>query len=370
MLVANTRGKRPLSGRVGGKGHGSSCCARASTTVNLLRRVVWAMMSEEKPTSQFALAADVGGTQLRAALISRGGQVLARSACATEPERGIEHAAERLAELLQPALVAAGSDGVVGLGIATAGPLDPETGIYQNPPNLQGWDQKSLKPLLTDALGVPVFVGHDATMAALAETCFGPNKGAENLIYITISTGIGGGIVANGDILSGASGGAGEVGHITIRPGEGKCGVGCDGCLEGNASGPIIAQKARDRLRQGRSSQMSALCGGDIAVIDTRHVFAAAGQGDECAREIILETIENLGIGFASLLNVFDPEVIVLGGGVTVGLRPWWTELVAAIEAHALRRYRGRVPLRETTLGGDVGLLGAAILAFRRGIKK
>ncbi|MDP6666330.1 MAG: ROK family protein [Dehalococcoidia bacterium] len=316
------------------------------------------------PISQYALAADIGGTNMRAALVDSEGHITGRGSIDTLPESGIDDASARLARLLEAARATAPTGAeIAGVGVSTAGPIRPATGTYNHPPNLTGWHGKTMKPSLSGSLGIPVWVGHDATLAALAETRFGDHVGAENLIYVTISTGIGGGIIANSEMVTGASGGAGEIGHTSVRTGAYRCNVGCDGCFEGNASGPAIARAARDRFRN--EGPLAELAGGDPANITSRMVFDAAHDGDPVAREVVDLTIENVGIGLGGLLNTFDPEALVIGGGVVQGLQRHWDELKASIVEHALPRYENGVPLTATRLGDDVSLLGAAQLAFR-----
>ena len=169
--------------------------------------------------AQFAVAADIGGTNIRAAVVSRDGKVHARQTAPTHPERGIEDAAARLAALIGKAMAATGGEAVAGVGVSTAGPVEPSSGTYNHPPNLQGWHNRTMRPTLGRLTGLNVWVGHDATLAALAETRHGVNKGAQNLIYITLSTGIGGGIIANGEMVTGATGHAGAKATINVpRP--------------------------------------------------------------------------------------------------------------------------------------------------------
>ncbi len=314
--------------------------------------------------SRYALAADIGGTHIRAALVDSRGQMTGRGAIDTRSENGIDDASMRLANLLESARTTL-PDGarIVGAGVSTAGPIRPATGTYIHPPNLTGWHGKTMKPSLTESLGLPVWVGHDATLAALAETRFGDHIGAENLIYVTISTGVGGGIIANGEMVTGASGGAGEIGHISVRTGAYRCNVGCDGCFEGNASGPAIARMARDMFQN--EGPLARLADGNPANITSRMVFDAADEGDAIAQKVIDITIENIGIGLGGLLNTFDPEALVIGGGVVQGLRRHWDRLNASVVEHALPRYDNGVPLSATRLGDDISLLGAAQLAFR-----
>lgn len=312
-----------------------------------------------------AIAADIGGTQMRAALVTRDGVLLERDSIDTNPDDGIETAANRLADLVisireegQPATP-------VGMGISTAGPLDPETGTYKNPPNLQAWNEKSMKPTLESRLGLRVHIGHDATLAAFAETRFGPHRGAKNLLYVTISTGVGGGIIANGEMVTGSEGHAGEVGHITVMPGGQRCNVGCDGCFEGNASGPAIARLALARIDAGDETDVWDRAGQDRKKVTPKLVFDAANDGDAVAISVQEHVIKAIGIGLGSLLNIFDPEALVVGGGVTHGLEERWDEVVASVRRFSLAHFQNDPRLHITTLGDDVSLLGAAALAFR-----
>ncbi|MDA1280524.1 MAG: ROK family protein [Chloroflexi bacterium] len=315
--------------------------------------------------TQYALAGDIGGTNMRAALVDSSGRMTGRGSIDTLPERGIDDVSARLARLLESARKTAPTGAeLVGVGISTAGPLRPETGTYDHPPNLTGWHGKTMKPSLSESLSLPVWIGHDATLAALAETRFGDHVGAENLIYVTISTGVGGGIIANSEMVTGASGGAGEVGHLPVRTGAYRCNVGCDGCFEGNASGPAIARIARERFTG--AGPLSNLAGGDPAKITSRMVFDAADAGDPVAQGVVDLTHENVGIGLGALLNIFNPEALVIGGGVVQGLQRHWTRLQESVKAHSLPGYRNAIPLTATRLGDDVSLLGAAQLAFRQ----
>jgi len=316
--------------------------------------------------TRFALAVDIGGTSMRVALLDQGGKTRGADSCSTEPERGIEDAAHRLAALLDASRTTAAGGPVVGIGLSTAGPIDPSSGIYNNPPNLTGWHGKTMKPALEEALGLPVWINRDGNLAALAETRFGPHAGARDLLYVTVSTGIGGGIISNGEMATGAHGGSGEVGHITVQPGGRSCGAGCDGCVEGIASGTALAAYARDRVAGGRASAMLDLAGGDPDRISSRHVFQAAAAGDAVANDVLRTGIHYLGIALGGLLNVLDPEVMVLGGAVAHALTPHWDRLLASIRSHALPRYGDAVPVVLTTLGDEVSLLGAGAYAFLR----
>ena len=326
-------------------------------------------MIKTDANSNLTAAADIGGTQIRAALVTRDGEILGEAHDATIPERGIEDATERLSNLVHQ--VASDAPGVVGLAVSTAGPINPASGTYDHPPNLTGWHGRSMKPDLERLTSLPVAIGHDATLAALAETRFGPFKDAKNLVYVTISTGIGGGIVANGEMVTGSTGQAGELGHITVRTDREalSCGVGCHGCFEGNASGPNIGKMGRIAAQNDPDSaaKLIELANGDIDNIDARITFEAAEHGDPVAEKVVLQVIENVGRGLASILAVLDPDGVIVGGGVVHSLENRWDEVIDAVRTFGLPRYETRgVPVSVTQLGDDVSLLGASVLSFSR----
>jgi glucokinase len=304
----------------------------------------------------FVLAADIGGTSMRGALVAADGAILRRDAIATEPARGFEGATERLSALL--ARIAEGASPVAA-GIATAGPVDPETGTYAHPPNLPGWHGRSMVAALQQRLGVPVVVGHDATLAALGEARFGSHRGVRDLVYLTLSTGIGAGIIAGERPITGSHGGAGEAGHLIVEPGGPRCGAGCPGCLEGVASGIAIAAEAGRRIEAGERSVLPPHP-------TAAEVFAAADAGDALALAIVERATGHIASGIASLLALLDPEVLIVGGGLTTGLESRWEALLEAVRDRALPRYRDHLPVELTTLGDDASLLGAAVLALER----
>ncbi len=306
--------------------------------------------------ARFVLAADIGGTSMRAALVDGDGVIHARQSTTTEPERGIEDATERLGALLIAVGAVAPGD-PLGVGVATAGPIEPASGRYSHPPNLQGWHGRSMRRALEAMTGLPVTVAHDATAAVLAERQFGAGVGLDDLVYITVSTGIGAGIVAGGRPVTGASGGAGEFGHMIVRPGGPACAAGCAGCLEGTASGTALAHLAAVRIALGESSTLPP-------TPTAAEVVAAAAAGDTLGRELVDDAIAALGAGIASLLNLLDPALITLGGGVMSGLDARWDDLLAAVRASVLPRYESRLPVARTELGEEIGLLGAAVVAF------
>ena len=316
------------------------------------------------------VSCDIGGTKMRTALVSRDGFVSQRFECLTDPDQGIEDATARLLGLIEKSMARQPADSLGGISISTAGPVEPESGIYNHPPNLAAWHGHSMIPTLRESTGLPVVVIHDAHAAAMGEAKFGAAKNARDAVYVTVSTGIGGGMIMNGKPAHGEHGFAGEIGHMIIDPNGPPCNAGCHGCLEVLASGSGIARAARHRLATGDTSSILAMVGGEVSGITSKHVFHAAKAGDALASELVDRAIDALATGLANLLATFDPGALVLGGPVISGddevggMADHWDELLDRTRARSLRRYRNEVPVKQALLGDDVGLVGAAVFIF------
>ena len=314
------------------------------------------------------LAIDLGGTQIRAALVSSDGRVMAREYRPTLSEEGPQSVIDRIF-LATDCLLSPGnidSSQLDSISIAAAGAIDVGRGLVTASPNLPGWFDVPLRDIVKEKYGVDTFLLNDASAAALGEHRFGAGKGLNDLIYITVSTGIGGGIIINGELYSGASGSAGEIGHMTIDVNGPGCDCGNTGCLEMLASGTAIAREAIRRIGQGEKSAIIDIVDGQVDNITAEHVGMAAQGGDNLASEIILRAATYLGIGLANLVNIFNPEMIIVGGGVAkMGelllepARQVMMERAFSLPAHAVRIVTAR-------LGDDAGLLGAAVFARKQ----
>ncbi len=318
------------------------------------------------------IGVDLGGTQIRSVLATTAGEVHARDARLTLADDGPGPVIERILASVGSVYEASLNDGggrVAAIGIGAPGPIDPHRGVLLMGPNLPGWSHVNLRDILSVPFGVPVYVGNDANLAGLAEYRFGAGRGVEHMIYITQSTGVGGGIIINGKMLVGAQGLAAEVGHMTIdllpedeAPGE-------DGTLEELAAGPDIAARAQRRLRAGAASAALALAGGSIDEVQTRHLCAAAAMGDTFALEQFRETGVYMGVGMTNLLHLFNPQRFVMGGGVWLNCSEFMLESVwKTIRARAKSaEYWQWLEIAPAALGDDVGLLGAVALAVGKG---
>lgn len=281
----------------------------------------------------------------------------------TDAEEGPEAVVRRIADCAREALKEAGVplEAIAGVGAMAAGPLDLARGVITTPPNLPGWQDVPLRDMLRQAFGLPVLLENDANAQAYGEYRFGAGKGARNLLFVTVSTGIGGGIVMDGRIYHGASGAAGEVGHLPLDPAGPPCGAGHPGDLEAMASGLAIAREARAALQRGRCPVLRRLAA-EGREVSAETVAEAAALGDADAAEIIERSGRYLGMGLAGLVNVLNPDTVVLGGGLTnIGdryLAPAREELARRAFPQALADVRVAIG----SLGERAGALGAVAL--------
>ncbi len=309
-----------------------------------------------------ALAVDLGGTELRAALVDEAGGVAGFVAAATDSGGGPEAVVAQIAGIAGGVLRDGGAGEIVGLGIAAPGPLDPVAGLALAPPTLAGWRNVPLAALVERRLGLPVRLANDANAAALGEWRFGAGRGTRDMVFVTVSTGIGGGIVAGGRLLLGARGLAGEIGHMTVDATSAETLFGgAPGTWEALASGTALGRDATRRAVGPEGAVLREHAGG--GPVTARHVVEAARTGDALALDLLAGEARWLGLGFANLLHLYAPERIVVGGGVAAGLDLMAPLVAATIRGRALPPYRD-VPVVAAALGRAAGLVGAASLFF------
>lgn len=323
------------------------------------------------------LAIDLGGTQIRAAHISPDLTVSHRVALPTDDEAGVEAVVSRICEIaveVRDASLAGGLPAPVGIGISSPGPLDPWRGVVVAPPNLVGWRDVPLADRVAASTGLPTFLERDTNVAVQCEWRYGAARGTRTAIYVTISTGIGGGIIVDGRPLDGRDGTAGEVGHMTVELDGPICGDGQAGHVEAIASGTGIARAARDALDAGFAPGLAMLVEGGIEP-DAEAVAEAADAGDQACQVILDRAWEALGAMAAGLTNLFNPDVIVLGGGIAVHRPEVLARVRDGIDARAFPAPARRVRVALAEHGHDVSLIGALPIvnhrihdpAYRRG---
>ncbi len=306
-----------------------------------------------------ALGIDVGGTKIETLRVARDGTVLDRTRVPTpaeDPEATIGAMIDAAKGLLDPEVVA--------VGVGAAGLVDASTGVLRFAPNL-AWRELPIAARMSDALGLPCQVDNDANVAAWGEYRFGAGRGYRHMLLVTVGTGIGGGVVAGRRLFRGAHGFAAEIGHIIVEPNGPLCGCGNRGCWEQVASGQAIGRLGREAAIEHPMSLIAELAGKDAAAVTGETVTMAANQGDDVAIRILAQVGHRLGEGIAGLVNVLDPQVVVVGGGAIVAgdllLDPARESFFGSVEGP---EHRPAVPIVPAQLENDAGAVGAAALAL------
>jgi glucokinase len=298
-------------------------------------------------------------------IVDRGGTVLAQERIAT-PREGPESVARAIRDLARGlcASILPRARPLAGVGVAIAGPTDHDRGVVYDPPNLDGWESETpFGPLLARELEETVHLENDANAAALGEVWVGAGRGVRDLVYITVSTGIGGGFILGGRLYRGANGTAGEIGHLIVDPDGPLCHCGNRGCLEAMASGTAIARQAREAVARGDATELRRLAGrpGEITAVA---VAEAAQAGDHLSAELYRMAGVRIGLVLSNFMALLNPAMIVVGGGVSKTGDLLFRPLREAIAARVYPRPSRSVTLVPAALGDNVGIIGAAALIF------
>ncbi len=315
---------------------------------------------------RYIIGVDLGGTKISVGATDTEGQgMYGLHSEPTLPEEGATSVINRISRMvlqtMSETMRETGADRkyFLGVGVGAPGPLDRKKGVVIVTPNL-GWKDVPLRDMISSLTKLPVSLDNDANCATYGEWWTGAARGEKNVIGVTIGTGIGGGLILNGELYHGASDVAGEIGHTTIEQNGRRCGCGNYGCLEAYASGPAIADRAREALSDDLNSILPALAGGDAAMITAQTVYAAAAEGDAIAREVVRDTARYLGTGLASLLNIFNPGVVVIAGGVTQAGDALFEPLRVEVRKRAFRPAVEACRIVPGALPGTAGVVGAA----------
>jgi ROK family. len=301
-----------------------------------------------------AIGIDIGGTKTAIGLVDRDGRIIFREVFATKgPDESIREMMGIIDKIIE------NTRDIQGIGVGSPGPIDSKKGVVVCPPNLPEWRDIPLADILRDRYGVNVLLNNDANAAALGEWLFGAGRGVQNFIYITVSTGIGGGAVLNGRFYEGENANALEVGHATIDYKGPRCGCGNYGCFEVMASGTALARFAREAV-EGCSDSILA----GYENIRAEDVFEAAKMGDPLAVRLVDDEALYLGVGLTNVINSFNPEMIAIGGGVSKAWDMYYEKMMQVIEERALPTNYETVQVVRAKLGEDIGIVGAASLVY------
>ncbi|HVH67019.1 MAG TPA: ROK family protein [Gemmatimonadales bacterium] len=314
---------------------------------------------------RYVVGVDLGGTNIVVGTVAEdGSELVGLVSEPTLPELGADAVLGRIAKLARASIAAARGKQVAGVGIGSPGPLDTKTGIVLLTPNL-GWTNYPLRDRLSQALGLPATLDNDANCAIFGEWWRGAARGSQHVVGLTIGTGIGGGIVLSGEIYRGASDIAGEIGHMTIDLNGRRCKCGNYGCLEAYASGPAIAARAVEGIEAGAETSLPKYVRGDLSKITAQIVYEAAHDGDDFALEVVKDTARFLGAGVASIVNTFNPEVVVICGGVTLAGERLFGPLKSEVKRRAFKPAVDVCRIVPGELTGTAGVYGAAAVFMR-----
>ena len=301
-------------------------------------------------------AVDIGGTKIAVGMVDESGRVLARAECPTAPERGLVDGLGRIMTMLREIAARAGVK-LRGIGVGCTGPVDPLSGTIGDVEFLPGWEGANLTGELSRTFNVPAAIENDADAAALGETAWGAGRGAPRFIYVTVGTGIGGGLVFDGQLYRGVDGAHPEIGHHVIDPSGPACFCGARGCWESLASGPAMVRWTRENGPAGIR---------DPEILDARSICAAAERGEPLAQAAVAREGQDLGLGLANLVTLFVPDVIALGGGLMRSRHLFWEPILGTIRSTCGLVPSEKVRLVPAALGPDAALIGAARVWLHR----
>jgi glucokinase len=322
----------------------------------------------DEQNDSLVLGIDLGGTKILSAVINPQGDLLSRDHSVTPAAEGEEAVLQAIVESARRALDEAKLDlaDLTAIGIGAPGPSNPKTGILYSSPNLPGLRNVPIRNIIGHAFDKKAFLINDANAAALAEFHFGTGRGARCFLYVTVSTGIGGGVIIDGKVFTGAAGTAAEIGHMTIEDEGPLCTCGNTGCWEALASGTALAKEAQRRIREGAHTSLLDYCEGEVGHVTAKVVQEAGEAGDGLAKELIARTSHYLGTGFANLINLFNPDLITVGGGLA-NMGPMLLEPAYAIaKERAFRSACEAVRYVPARLDINNGVLGAAAYALQQ----
>lgn len=318
------------------------------------------------------LGVDLGGTKILTGVFKNSLECLATAKLSTKSQRGVEEVIERIARCVQDAVDEADLSikNVAGVGIGAPGAVDFASGSVIFAPNLEGWKNISLKKDLEKALGVPVFVENDCNIAALGVHAAELKGKPRHMVGIFVGTGIGGGLILNGELFSGVNHTAGEVGHMVLEVNGPKCGCGNKGCFEALASRTAIFQRIKEGVKDGQKTLLVDMLGDDLKDLRSGDIRKAIRRGDKFVDKVVEEASEYIGIATANLINIFNPEVVVLGGGVIEALQDeMMGVIVETAKDYAMPGTMRGVEIIASKLGDNAGITGGAVLARKEAAK-
>ena len=309
-------------------------------------------------SKKYVVGVDLGGTKIYTALVTLDGSIVKEVTVPTEANKGEDVVLDKILKTIDEVINGIDIKDIQSIGIGSPGPLDVENGLIVYTPNLPFKNFNIVKPIV-DKYKLKTYLDNDANVATLGEFMFGAGKGSKNMVFITVSTGIGGGAIINGNLFRGSTSNALEIGHATVMKGGPRCGCGNTGCSEAVASGTAIMKRAKEAVASKIETSLK-----NYEDVTTKEVFIEAKNGDQVAKDILDEALAYLGITVANTANTFDPDKIVIGGGVSEGGQLVFDKIEEEMSRRCLKTIYNHCKIEKALLGGKAGVLGAAALAI------
>ena len=307
---------------------------------------------------KYVVGVDLGGTKIYTALVDLDGNIVKEVTVKTEAQKGEAVVLDKILKTIDDVLIETDIDEIKAIGVGSPGPLDVENGLIVYTPNLPFKNFNIVKPI-KEKYKIDTYLDNDANVATLSEYMFGAGKGSKNMVYVTVSTGIGGGAILNGSLFRGSTSNALEIGHITVMKGGPRCGCGNTGCAEALASGTAIMKRAKEALESKVETSLK-----NYEEVTAKEVFLEAEKGDKVSQDILNDALSYLGITISNIANSFDPDKIIIGGGVSEAGRIVFDKIDYEMERRCLKTIYNNCKIEKAVLGSKAGVLGAAALAI------
>ncbi len=312
---------------------------------------------------KYAVGVDLGGTNIKVGIVSRGGKIVKKTSLSTNADGGPREVVSQIRKGINEVLYK-NKLNIHGIGIGAPGTVSTKKGTVENPPNLPGWEKVNLGKIIEKEFQIKVKVENDANAAAIGEMIFGAGVKYDSFVMVTLGTGAGGGIIFNKKLFRGEFGAAGEIGHISIDLNGPRCNCGSYGCVEAYLGNQYIIKKVQTELEENHSSKILGLVNNNMALITPKIIQAALEQGDDYAKEVVLNLGKYLGVALASVGNCLDIGTFIIGGGVAGFGLPLFHSVEETISERVLKPLRKRIKVIPAKLKNDAGIKGASALAF------
>ena len=307
---------------------------------------------------KYVVGVDLGGTKIYTELVDLDGNIVKEVTVKTEAQKGDAVVLDKIIKTIDDVLIGTDIDEIKAIGVGSPGPLDVENGLIVYTPNLPFKNFNIVKPI-KERYKIDTYLDNDANVATLSEYMFGAGKGSKNMVYVTVSTGIGGGAILNGSLFRGSTSNALEIGHITVMKGGPRCGCGNTGCAEALASGTAIMKRAKEAIESKVETSLK-----NYEEVTAKEVFLEAEKGDKVSKDILNDALSYLGITISNIANSFDPDKIIIGGGVSEAGRIVFDKIDYEMERRCLKTIYNNCKIEKAVLGSKAGVLGAAALAI------